>query len=146
MTILIADDNLGDRMLIQRAILECHPDARCPTVEDGEDLMDYLCQRGPYSAAQTAPLPDVILLDLNMPRKNGLEALSEIAADPTLSGIPVVMLTSSSAPQEILQAYELGASSFIIKPMSYDEMSETIKALCQYWTHTLSGSLKPRLV
>lgn len=102
-------------------------------VEDGEELMDYLHQRGRFSDPETAPHPGLILLDLNMPRKDGREALQEIKADQRLRRIPVVVLTSSKAEEDVLRSYDLGANSFITKPVTFEGLVEVVKTLSQYW-------------
>ncbi|MBI4433053.1 MAG: response regulator [Candidatus Omnitrophica bacterium] len=102
-------------------------------VADGEDLMDYLLRRGKYTDPSTSPHPGLIFLDINMPRKNGLEALKEIKANPQLAHIPVVMLTISRDDKDILLSYQLGASSFITKPFSFNGLVEVLKIFRQYW-------------
>ncbi len=102
-------------------------------VEDGEELMDYLHQRGRFSDPETAPHPGLILLDLNMPRKDGREALQEIKADHRLRRIPVVVLTSSKAEEDVLRSYDLGANSFITKPVTFEGLVDVVKTLSQYW-------------
>jgi len=102
-------------------------------VEDGEELMDYLHQRGKFSARGSAPRPGLILLDLNMPRKNGLEALREIRAHPLFRRIPVVVLTTSEEEADILQSYEIGVSSFITKPVTFAGLVEVMKTFGHYW-------------
>ncbi|MBX2864886.1 MAG: response regulator, partial [Leptolyngbyaceae cyanobacterium MAG.088] len=114
--ILMADDDEDDRLFTQEALAENRIVNDLYFVEDGEDLMDYLYQRGKYSDPGVAPRPTLILLDLNMPRKDGREALQEIKQDPDLRSIPVVILTTSKAEEDILRTYDLGASSFITKP------------------------------
>lgn len=103
------------------------------TVEDGEELMDYLNSRGKYSGENARPHPSLILLDLNMPRKDGREALKEIKSDPKLRNIPVVVLTTSKADEDIFRTYDLGVNSFIIKPVTFDGMVDVVKALGRYW-------------
>ena len=102
-------------------------------VKDGEELMDFLLLMGKYSSRAEAPLPSLILLDLNMPKKDGREALQEIKAHADLRKIPVVVLTTSEAKEDITQCYELGASSYIKKPVSFDGLVKALKALKQYW-------------
>ena len=102
-------------------------------VEDGEELMDYLNHRGEYSDPESAPRPSLILLDLNMPRKDGREALKEIKSDPALRRIPIVVLTTSKAEEDILRTYDLGVSSFIAKPVVFESMVEILKTLGTYW-------------
>ena len=132
-TILIADDDEDDRLMAQEALEEARLANELHCVEDGEQLLDYLYRRGEYTALQKVPLPGLILLDLNMPRKDGREALQEIKADPILRRIPVVVLTTSKAEEDILRTYDLGVSSFIVKPVSFDSLVEVMKALARYW-------------
>jgi CheY-like chemotaxis protein len=106
-------------------------------VENGEDLLDYLWRRGKYEAPGEAPRPGLILLDLNMPRKDGREALREIKSDPELRRIPVVVLTTSKADTDIGAIYELGANSFISKPFQFEALVNVMKVLGQYWFKTV---------
>jgi len=102
-------------------------------VEDGEELMDYLRQEGAYTAPGAAPRPGLILLDLNMPRKDGREALQEIKTDPSLRRIPVVVLTTSQAEQDILRSYDLGVNAFVTKPVTFDDLSTAVTVLGNFW-------------
>ncbi|MEI6507076.1 MAG: response regulator [Bacteroidota bacterium] len=131
--ILIAEDDEEDRMLTKDALKESLLVNRVDFVENGEELMDYLNNKGPYSDKQKFPLPGLILLDLNMPKKDGREALKEIKSDPLLKKIPVVVLTTSKAEEDILRTYDLGVNSFITKPVSFNEMVNVMKALGKYW-------------
>jgi CheY-like chemotaxis protein len=106
-------------------------DLRC--VEDGEELMDYLHRRGKYASPKDAPRPGLILLDLNMPRKDGREALKEIKAEPELRSIPVIVLTTSKAEEDIYRTYDLGVNSFITKPVNFESLVAVMKALGKYW-------------
>jgi CheY-like chemotaxis protein len=132
-TILVADDDPEDQMLVRDAWEKSrlHNDLRF--VNDGEQLMDYLYRRGAYADPIDSPRPGVILLDLNMPRKDGHEALEEIKNDPGLRRIPVVVLTSSKAEEDIIRSYNLGVSGFIAKPVTFGGLVEAIKALGRYW-------------
>lgn len=132
-TILLADDDEDDRMLAQDALDEARLVNELHCVEDGEELLDYLNRRGPYTTLSQEPLPGLILLDLNMPRKDGREALKEIKADPALRRIPVVVMTTSKAEEDIYRTYDLGISSFIIKPVAFESLVEIMKGLAQYW-------------
>ena len=132
-TILMADDDPDDRLLTEEALLESHLLNDLYFVEDGEELLDYLYQRGNYSAPKKAPRPGVILLDLNMPKKDGREALEEIKADPSLRQIPIVILTTSKAEEDIFRTYDLGASSFITKPVTFESLVEVMQTLGKYW-------------
>jgi CheY-like chemotaxis protein len=131
--ILLADDDEEDRMLACDALIESRlsNDVRC--VMDGEELMDYLHRSGKYAPPAEAPRPGLILLDLNMPKKDGREALQEMKADPGLRHIPVVVLTTSQADEDILRSYDSGASSFISKPVSFEGMVNLMKGLGRYW-------------
>jgi len=131
--ILMADDDADDRLLAKDALTECRLANDLHFVEDGEELMDYLQRRGKYSQPALAPRPGLILLDLNMPRKDGREALREIKSDPELRKIPVVVLTTSRADTDIGQIYELGANSFISKPVTFDSLVNVMKILGSYW-------------
>ena len=131
--ILMADDDADDREMTQDAMRESRFANPMFFVQDGEELMDYLQRRGRFAAPQIAPRPGLILLDLNMPKKDGREALAEIKADPQLRHIPVVVLTTSKAETDILKTYSLGASSFISKPVTFDALVEVTKALGRYW-------------
>ena len=131
--ILIADDDADDRMLAQEALEESRLANNVHFVEDGEELMDYLLRRGEYAESGAAPRPGLILLDLNMPRKDGREALREIKADPELRRIPVVVLTTSTAEEDILRTYDVGANSFITKPVTFEGLVELIRTLGHYW-------------
>jgi CheY-like chemotaxis protein len=132
-TILLADDDADDRMMASDALEESRlaNDLRC--VEDGEELMDYLHRRGKYAAPNDAPRPGLILLDLNMPRKDGREALKEIKAQPELRSIPVVVLTTSQAEEDIYRTYDLGVNSFITKPVNFESLVALMKTLGKYW-------------
>lgn len=131
--ILIADDDAEDRMLVKDALEESRLKNNIHFVENGEELMDYLHHRGKYANQQEHPTPGLILLDLNMPKKDGREALKEIKADERLRLIPVVVLTTSKAEEDILRTYNLGVSSFITKPVTFSALVEVMKTLSKYW-------------
>ncbi len=130
--ILLADDDEDDRFLTREAFRQHFPASQMSFVEDGEELMDYLNHTGPYAQAAHS-LPELILLDLNMPRKDGREALRQIKANDTLRHIPVIVLTTSDADEDIERSYFNGANSFITKPTSFQRLSEVSKAIGQYW-------------
>jgi CheY-like chemotaxis protein len=132
-TILMAEDDADDRLMTRDAFSECRVRNELRFVEDGQQLMDYLLRRGEYADAERYPLPGVILLDLNMPRKDGRQALAEIKAHPLLKSIPVVVLTTSKAEEDILRTYDLGANSFITKPVTFQALVEVVGALKRYW-------------
>lgn len=131
--ILMADDDADDRLLAKDALTECRLANDLHFVENGEELIDYLKRRGKFAQIADTPRPGLILLDLNMPKKDGREALMEIKADPELRKIPVVVLTTSKADTDIGRIYELGANSFISKPVSFDALVEVMKTLGRYW-------------
>ncbi|HXJ55075.1 MAG TPA: response regulator [Verrucomicrobiae bacterium] len=131
--ILMADDDADDRLLAKDALAECKITGDLRFVENGEELIEYLHRRGKYLQADSAPRPGLILLDLNMPKKDGREALKEIKVDPELRTIPVVILTTSRADTDIGRIYDLGANSFIAKPVSFDSLVDVMKTLCRYW-------------
>lgn len=132
-TILMADDDEDDRMFAREALEESRVlnDFRC--VEDGEELLNYLRRRGPYAVPGSAPRPGLILLDLNMPRKDGRETLAEIKTDPTLRSIPVVVLTTSSAQEDIARTYDLGVNSFVTKPVTFAALVDVMRDMGRYW-------------
>lgn len=132
-TILIADDDEDDRLLAEDALRENRLVNDLRFVEDGEELMEYLLQQGKYSDPRDAPRPGLILLDLNMPRKDGREALEEIKSNDLLRRIPVVILTTSKAEEDILKTYDLGVNSFITKPVTFDGLVELMQLLGRYW-------------
>ncbi len=131
--LLLADDDPDDRLLVQDAVTESGWSGELRCVENGEELLDYLLRRRKYAAPAEAPRPGVILLDLNMPRKDGREALREMKADACLRRIPVVVLTTSKADTDITGLYELGASSFISKPVHFEGLLNVIRAVGHYW-------------
>lgn len=132
-TILLADDDEDDRLLAEDALEESRLANTLKFVEDGEELMDYLHQRGEWAEPGAAPRPGLILLDLNMPRKDGRQALKEIKGDPELRNIPVVILTTSKAEEDILRSYDLGVNSFITKPVTFDGLVDIMRLLGRYW-------------
>ena len=143
--ILMADDDADDRLLAKDALAECKLPGELHFVEDGEQLLDYLHRRGKYAQAPapdsgphasghaSAPRPGLILLDLNMPKNDGREALREIKSHPELRKIPVVVLTTSKADIDIAQIYDIGANSFISKPVTFDSLVKVMRILGDYW-------------
>jgi len=131
--ILMADDDADDRLLANDALIECAFEGLVRFVEDGEELVSYLRHSGKYTGIEAHPRPGLILLDLNMPRKNGKEVLREIKADPSLRQIPVVVFTTSRSDTDIAAVYELGANSFVVKPTGYDDLVGIMRSLKQYW-------------
>jgi CheY-like chemotaxis protein len=131
--ILLAEDDPDDRLLTRRALQKSRIANTISTVEDGEELMDYLRREGAYEDPDDAPRPGLILLDLNMPRMDGREALKKIKSDPELRRIPVIVLTTSEAEQDILQSYDLGVNAFVTKPVTFDGLADAIQALGDFW-------------
>lgn len=127
--ILMAEDDPDDRLLVRDAFEEAHIPTDLRFVEDGDELMTLLQGSSPDPES----MPDLILLDLNMPRKDGREALREIKASPDLRRIPVVVLTTSKEEEDITRSYETGASSYIVKPVGFESLVETVKVLGKYW-------------
>ena len=132
-TILLADDDADDRMLARDALAESRLANDLRFVQDGEELMDYLHRRGRYASVESAPRPGLILLDLNMPRKDGREALREIKSAPGLRSIPIVVLTTSKAEEDIYRSYDLGVNSFITKPVTFEGLVAVMRGLGRYW-------------
>ncbi|MDX9851556.1 MAG: response regulator [Anaerolineaceae bacterium] len=135
--ILMVEDDPDDIYLIGEAIDECQLNAQIYVVEDGEQLLDYLHHKGEYADPEGSPRPDLILLDLNMPRKDGREALAEMKKDPDLRGIPVVVLTTSSAERDMKYSYAQGASGFVTKPVSFSGLREAVCKIGDYWIRTV---------
>ena len=134
---MMAEDDADDRLLVKDALAECEWNADLRFVENGEEMMDYLHHRGKYEEAASSPRPNLILLDLNMPRKDGREVLREVKTCNELRCIPVVVLTTSKADTDIEGMYELGANSFISKPMEFDRLVTLMRLLAQYWFKTV---------
>lgn len=132
-TILMAEDDPDDRFLAQEALEEARLANDLHFVENGEELMDYLYNRGEYAALENSPVPGLILLDLNMPRKDGRQALREIKADRDLRRIPVVVLTTSKAEEDILRSYDMGASAYITKPVTFESLVGVMRAVGEFW-------------
>ena len=141
-TILIAEDDSDDCVLVQTAFQQDEIPYNLFCVPDGLELLNYLRNQDRYADPSRAPKPDLVLLDLNMPRMDGRQALAEMKADPVLRGIPVVVLSNSSLQEDILRTYDLGGAGFIIKPQTLEEMVEIVKVLKQYWFEVveLAGS------
>ncbi|MGE5223201.1 MAG: response regulator [Omnitrophica WOR_2 bacterium] len=133
-SILMAEDDADDRLLSGEALEEAHLANDLYFVEDGEELIDFLCHTGKYAGKDdSVPRPGLILLDLNMPRKDGREALEEIKKNPDLKRIPVVVLTTSKAEEDIIRSYDLGVSGYITKPVKLEDLVSIMRALGKYW-------------
>jgi two-component system response regulator len=131
--ILMADDDADDRLLAQEAMHESRVLNELHFVEDGVQLLSYLRGDEHFSDRTLYPMPGLILLDLNMPKMDGREALAEIKADPRLRRIPVVILTTSKAEEDMVKGYDLGAASYITKPVTFDALVELMRTLGKYW-------------
>lgn len=142
--ILMAEDDPDDRMFCREALQEARLTNQVYFVEDGQELMDYLKCQGAYADPGSCPAPGLILLDLNMPRKDGREALEEIKSDPRLRAIPVVVLTTSKAEEDILRSYNLGVSGYITKPVTFERLIEIMKILGRYWFDIVELPILPR--
>ena len=132
-SILIADDDADDRLMAKEALEECRLANHLDFVEDGVELLDYLRARGRYAAAGAAKRPGLIILDLNMPKMDGREALREIKADPSLRRIPIVVMTTSKAEEDIYRTYDLGVNSFITKPVTFEGLVDVMRVMGSYW-------------
>jgi CheY-like chemotaxis protein len=135
-TILMAEDDEDDRLMAQDALAEGRVESDLRFVRDGEELLQYLRHEGAYGDPASAPRPALVLLDLNMPKVDGREALAAIKGDPALRAIPVVILTTSKAEEDVLRAYDLGVNSFITKPVTYARLVETMSTFAAYWLDT----------
>jgi len=132
-TILMADDDADDRQLTNEALEDARLINDIRFVENGEELLDYLHRQGKYAPPAEAPRPGLILLDLNMPRKDGRTVLKEIKSDPDLRTIPVVVLTTSKSDEDIYRSYDLGVNSYIVKPVTFEALVDILQTLEKYW-------------
>lgn len=132
-TILMADDDPDDREMAREAFAEARLANDLRFVEDGAELLDYLFRRGKYADPASSPRPGILLLDLNMPRKDGREALQELKADPRFKALRVIILTTSKAEEDIVRSYDLSAASYITKPVTFDALVEVVRTLGRYW-------------
>ncbi|MBF0120353.1 MAG: response regulator [Desulfobacterales bacterium] len=131
--ILLAEDDEDDYLLIEKSLKKAKILNKIKWVKDGVELMDYLKHRGEYKDVFKSPKPHLILLDLNMPRKDGRESLKDIKSDPALKNIPVIVLTTSKSEEDIFSSYNLGVNSFIRKPTKFDDFVKAIQLISQYW-------------
>ena len=135
--IMLADDDQDYPRLVQEAFKELGIPNEVRTVENGEELLDYLLRRGKYQDPKDSPRPGLIFLDLNMPKKNGFQALQEIRSNPNVRQIPVIMLTISNFQSDIQHSYTLGANSFVTKPFEFDDLVKALRHFQQYWFETV---------
>ena len=131
--IVVAEDDPDDRMFLKEALEESRLANDLHFAEDGEELMDYLYHRGKYADLADTSRPGLILLDLNMPKKDGREVIKEIKSDPELRRIAIVVLTTSKAEEDIYRSYDLGVNSFITKPVTFESLVEVMKTIGRYW-------------
>jgi CheY-like chemotaxis protein len=132
-TILLVEDNPDHAFLAMEGIKTAGLDNKVKVVEDGQEALDYLYREGKYNDEEEYPVPDLILLDIRLPKKNGIEVLEIIKKDDKLKNIPVIMLTSSKRDEDILESYHFGANSYVTKPVNFKEFSEKLKELQLYW-------------
>ena len=132
-TILMADDDADDRQLTREAFEDARLINDIRFVENGEELLDYLRRQGKYAPPVEAPRPGLILLDLNMPRKDGRAVLKDIKQDPHLRTIPVVVLTTSKSDEDVYRSYDLGVNSYIVKPVTFEALVDILQTLEKYW-------------
>src|SRR5262245_27457750 len=132
-TILMADDDADDRQLTREALEDARLINDIRFVENGEELLEFLRRKGKYAPPAEAPRPGIILLDLNMPRKDGRTVLKELKQDPDLRTIPVVVLTTSKSDEDVYRSYDLGVNSYIVKPVTFEALVDTLQTLEKYW-------------
>jgi len=135
--ILVAEDDEDDKLLILKAFERTLPKEKVTCVEDGEALIKYLNRTAPYDDVEKYPTPDIILLDLNMPKKDGREALAEIKGNEALKMIPVIIFTTSNSQDDIAVTYKMGSSSYITKPGSFEELVKVTEEIENYWSKTV---------
>jgi CheY-like chemotaxis protein len=132
-TILMADDDADDRQLTREALEDARLINDIRFVENGEELLEYLKRQGKWAPPADAPRPGLILLDLNMPRKDGRTVLKEIKEDPEFRTIPVVILTTSKSDEDVYRSYDLGVNSYIVKPVTFEALVDILQTLEKYW-------------
>lgn len=133
LVILLVEDDPGDQELARRALRVWEHESDLRIADNGEEALDYLLRRGPFTSPESSPRPDLVLLDLNMPKVDGPRVLAEMRGRPGLASIPVVVLTTSGARSDILRNYELGANSYIVKPSDVNEFAAALKSIESYW-------------
>lgn len=133
LVILMADDDEDDRMMTQEALEQSRVLNDLQFVKDGQELLDYLRRENGFEDEELYPMPNIILLDLNMPRVDGRAALKLLKEDPDLRRIPVVILTTSKAEEDMLKGYDLGAASYITKPVGFEDLIQLMQILGSYW-------------
>jgi two-component system response regulator len=143
-TILVVDDDPADQFLVQEAMRTANLHYSLQLVSDGEEAIEYLYHRGRYAETRKAPRPDLILLDLNMPRMNGRQVARAIKSDPNFRAIPIVVLTTSRLDQDVDELYQAGVNSYIQKPANFDEFTEALRDLSAYWLGRATLPAGPR--
>jgi CheY-like chemotaxis protein len=133
--ILLVEDNPADVEITIEAFRRSHKGNRVFVCRDGEEALDFLFQRGKFTRAGSAPRPDLILLDLNLPKKNGTEVLEQVKTNLGMKDIPVVMLTTSDRDEDVSQCYKVGANSYLTKPVQFDDCLKLVEDIQQYWLH-----------
>lgn len=136
-TILLVEDNLADQEMTRRALARVDGTIRLAIVDDGEQALDYLLQRDIYSPAESAPRPDLVLLDLNLPKLSGKDLICRIRQQELLRHLPLLVLTTSQADEDVLESYRLGCNSYLVKPSRFDQFVATIDRVVQYWLATV---------
>lgn len=136
--ILLVDDDADDRLLMQDAFEEIQMDCQLHQAEDGSELMDYLYRKGKFSHLAGEIYPEVILMDLNMPRKDGRQALQEVKSNERFRHIPIVVFSTSKSPDDIARSYQLGANSFVVKPVSFEKLLDVLRTIGKYWLDTVT--------
>ena len=131
--VLVAEDNPDDALLLRRALDKAGVTARVKIVSDGEEMLLYLQGRGAYANRSTSPLPSLIILDLKMPRKTGLEVLQWINENPDVAVVPTIVLSASNLEKDVREAYNLGANTYFVKPTTFEELVETMQMVEKYW-------------
>jgi len=131
--ILVAEDSKHDVMAVKRAWKQYQIPNELVVVRDGEECLDYLYQRNAYAHPARAPYPGVLMLDINMPRMNGLEVLSHIRSDPVLSHLPVVVLTTSKRDEDLIESYQLNVNAYVAKPLHFEEFARAIHTIYEFW-------------
>lgn len=135
--ILLAEDDPDDILLTKEALRSCGIENELRVVTDGEQLLEYLRHQRQFKKLGRSPKPGLILLDLNMPKKDGREALKEIKSDPELKEIPVVVLTTSKQEEDVVRCYRLGVNSYVSKPVTFEELVNTLSIVAKYWFETV---------
>lgn len=136
--ILLANDSEDVCLLVEEALREVPQNVVLYSVENGEEVLKYLYRREKYAQPYTYPIPQLILMDLNMPKMNGKEAIAVIKNDPKFKTIPIVIFTTSHYESDLINSYNLGVNSFIVKPVTFEKLVETLKILCLYWFEIVS--------